>query len=447
MVPFSTRKKSSGVIRLTNFDFLNDNPDFRSFSKDCIDAEKAFNISYDSCVKLVRTAVDAAIKWLYAAENKIAPDNLFDMIEQANLDMTLANKLHYCRKLGNAAIHNEQEFSKSDAIQCLENLFNLVQWLDAHHNKNFSPRTFQICADSSLQTELCGIKLNTPIFAASGTFGFGEEFENFVDLNRLGGVMVKCITLKPRRGNDGVRITETPSGMLNCIGLENPGVETFLSKTLPRIKDKMNVVVNISGSSVDDYATLARLLDVDGVAAIELNISCPNVKDGGIIFGTDERAASAVTQAAKNVTSKPVIVKLSPNVTDITKIARAVESAGADCLSLINTLMGMEINIHTWRPTLGNITGGLSGGAIKPVALRMVWQTAQVVKIPIIGMGGIRNANDAIEFFLAGASAVAIGTANFAEPTITMKIADDLEKYLRTHQLNHISELIGKLKA
>lgn len=298
-----------------------------------------------------------------------------------------------------------------------------------------------------LQTELCGIKLNTPIFTASGTFGFGEEFENFVDLKRLGGVMVKCITLKPRRGNDGIRITETPSGMLNAIGLENPGVETFLTKILPRIKDKMNVIVNISGSSVDDYAKLAELLDVDGVAAIELNISCPNVKDGGIIFGTDEKAASQVTNAAKSSTNKPVIVKLSPNVTNITKIAKAVEAAGADCLSLINTLMGMEINIHTWRPTIGNITGGLSGGAIKPVALRMVWEVARAVNVPIIGMGGIRSASDAVEFFLAGASAVAIGTANFAEPSITMKIADDLESYLQSRGLKNIRELVGKVKA
>jgi len=297
-----------------------------------------------------------------------------------------------------------------------------------------------------LRTELCGIELPTPIFAASGTFGFGEEFENFVDLKRLGGVMVKCTTLRPRRGNDGVRITETPSGMLNAIGLENPGVEKFLSEILPRIKDKMTVVVNISGSSVEDYAELAKILDVDGVAAVELNISCPNVKDGGIIFGTDETQAAAVTSAAKNSTSKPIIVKLSPNVTDITKIARAVESAGADCLSLINTLMGMEIDVNTWRPTLGNVTGGLSGGAIKPVAVRMVWQTAQAVKIPIIGMGGIRSAADAAEFFLAGASAVAIGTANFSEPSITMKIADDLEKYLRGHGLKNISELVGKIK-
>ncbi|MBQ4495069.1 MAG: dihydroorotate dehydrogenase [Selenomonadaceae bacterium] len=298
-----------------------------------------------------------------------------------------------------------------------------------------------------LQTELCGMKLSTPIFAASGTFGFGEEFESFVDLKRLGGVMVKCITPKPRRGNDGVRITETPSGMLNAIGLENPGVEKFLSNILPRIKDKMNVIVNVSGSSVEDYGTLAELLDVDGVAALELNISCPNVKDGGIIFGTDARQAAAVTSVAKKSTSKPVIVKLSPNVTDITEIARACEAAGADCLSLINTLMGMEINIQTWRPTLGNVTGGLSGGAIKPVALRMVWQVADAVKVPIIGMGGIRSASDAAEFFLAGASAVAIGTANFAEPSITMKIADDLERYLRGHGLKNIRDLVGKVKA
>ena len=298
-----------------------------------------------------------------------------------------------------------------------------------------------------LQTELCGMKLPTPIFAASGTFGFGEEFESFVDLKRLGGVIVKCITPKPRRGNDGVRITETPSGMLNAIGLENPGVEKFLSNILPRIKDKMNVIVNISGSSVEDYGRLAELLDVEGVAAIELNISCPNVKDGGIIFGTDARQAAKVTSAAKKSTSKPVIVKLSPNVTDITEIAKACEAAGADCLSLINTLMGMEINIQTWRPTLGNVTGGLSGGAIKPVALRMVWQVANAVKVPIIGMGGIRSAGDAAEFFLAGASAVAIGTANFSEPSITMKIADDLERYLQGHRLKNIRELVGRVKA
>ena len=430
---------------MNNFSFLNDKPEYRNFSKDCIDAEKAFRNSYDSCVKLVRTAVDAAIKWVYAAENKSASDNLFELISNAGLDKNLADKLHYCRTAGNAAIHNQKEFSADEAQACLKNLFDFVQWIDGRYGKNFMPRTFNT-AENLLQTELCGIKLNTPIFAASGTFGFGEEFENFVDLKRLGGVMVKCLTLKPRRGNDGVRITETPSGMLNCIGLENPGVEKFLSSILPRIKDKMTVIVNVSGSSVDDYGRLAKLLDVDGVAAIELNISCPNVKDGGIIFGTDERQAAAVTQAAKNSTHKPVIVKLSPNVTDITKIARACENSGADCLSLINTLMGMEINIHTWRPTLGNITGGLSGGAVKPVALRMVWQVANAVKIPIIGMGGIRSASDAAEFFLAGASAIAVGTANFSEPSITMQIADGLEKYLRSCGLKNIRELVGKIK-
>lgn len=437
---------------MNNFSFLNDKPEYCNFSKDCIDAEKAFKSSYDSCVKLVRTALDAAIKWVYSTDKNFSPanDNLYDLISNKTFERAigkdLADKLHNCRKAGNAAIHNEKEFSADEARQCLKNLFDFVQWLDNRYGKNFKPRTFND-DKNILQTEICGIKLNTPIFAASGTFGFGEEFENFVDLKRLGGVMVKCITPKPRRGNDGVRITETPSGMLNCIGLENPGVENFLSKILPRIKDKMNVVVNVSGSSVEDYAKLAELLDADGVAAIELNISCPNVKDGGIIFGTDERQAAKVTSAAKKSTRKPVIVKLSPNVTDITKIARACESAGADCLSLINTLMGMEINIQTWRPTLGNITGGLSGGAIKPVALRMVWQVANAVKVPIIGMGGIRSASDAIEFFLAGASAVAIGTANFAEPSITMKIADDLEKYIKSCGLSNIREIIGKVKS
>ena len=439
---------------MNNFSFLNDKPEYRNFSKDCIDAEAAFKNSYDSCVKLVRTALDAAIKWVYVKDKKFssASDNLYDLISNQTFERevgkNLADKLHYCGKAGNAAIHNEKEFSADEAQQCLKNLFDFVQWLDNRYGKNFTPRTFKnsSCAENILQTELCGINLPTPIFAASGTFGFGEEFENFVDLKKLGGVMVKCITLKPRRGNDGVRITETPSGMLNAIGLENPGVEKFLAEILPRIKNKMNIIVNVSGSSVEDYGKLAKLLDVDGVAAIELNISCPNVKDGGIIFGTDERQAASVTSAAKKSTSKPVIVKLSPNVTDITKIARACENSGADCLSLINTLMGMEINIHTWRPTLGNITGGLSGGAIKPVALRMVWQVANAVKIPIIGMGGLRSASDAAEFFLAGASAVAIGTANFAEPSITMKIADDLEKYLRSCGLKNIRDLIGKIK-
>lgn len=298
-----------------------------------------------------------------------------------------------------------------------------------------------------LKTELAGIPMNTPVLTASGTFGFGEEFADFVDLSLLGGVMVKGTTLKPRRGNDGVRITETPSGMLNCIGLENPGVEVFLRETLPRIsRHHMNVIVNISGSTVEEYGVLAEMLDVPGVAAIELNVSCPNVKEGGIVFGTDPKAASDVVRAAKKWTKKPVILKLSPNVTDIVLMAKAVEEAGADAISLINTLMGMEINIHTWKPTLGNITGGLSGPCIKPVALRMVWQVARQVKIPVIGMGGIASWQDAVEFFLAGASAVAVGTANFVHPGVTMDIIRGLEQYLQEKDLANIRELVGKVE-
>lgn len=301
--------------------------------------------------------------------------------------------------------------------------------------------------DDRLHVNLAGIAMNTPVMTASGTFGFGEEFADFVDLNRLGGVMVKGTTLKPRRGNDGVRITETPMGMMNCIGLENPGVEVLLTKTLPRLKQYgMNVIVNISGGTVDEYGELAAMLDVPEVAAIELNVSCPNVKEGGIVFGTDPKAAAAVVRAAKAKTNKPVILKLSPNVTDIVTMAKAVEAAGADVISLINTLLGMEININTRKPTLGNITGGLSGPCIKPVALRMVWQVANAVKVPIIGMGGIASANDAIEFILAGASAVAVGTANFTDPAITMKICDGINDYLKANGIDNVSDLVGKLE-
>ena len=301
--------------------------------------------------------------------------------------------------------------------------------------------------DDRLHVNLAGIAMNTPVMTASGTFGFGEEFADFVDLNRLGGVMVKGTTLKPRRGNDGVRITETPMGMMNCIGLENPGVEVLLTKTLPRLKQYgMNVIVNISGGTVDEYGELAAMLDVPEVAAIELNVSCPNVKEGGIVFGTDPKAAAAVVKAAKAKTDKPVILKLSPNVTDIVTMAKAVEAAGADVISLINTLLGMEININTRKPTLGNITGGLSGPCIKPVALRMVWQVANAVKVPIIGMGGIASANDASEFILAGASAVAVGTANFTDPAITMKICDGINDYLKANGIDNVSDLVGKLE-
>lgn len=300
-------------------------------------------------------------------------------------------------------------------------------------------------SDGRLRTELLGIEMETPVLTASGTFGFGEEFADFVDLARLGGVMVKGTTLAPRRGNEGVRVTETPMGMLNCIGLENPGVEVFLKEILPRIEPYgMHVIVNISGSSAEAYGTLAKMLDVPGVAAIELNVSCPNVKDGGILFGTDPEAASSVVRAAKANTKKPVILKLSPNVTDIVQMAKAVEAAGADAVSLINTLLGMEIDIHRWRPVLGNVTGGLSGACVKPVAVRMVWQVAQAVRVPIIGMGGITSAKDAVEFFLAGASAVAVGTANFTDPTVTMRICDGLNDYLEQRGLSNIRELVGK---
>ena len=300
---------------------------------------------------------------------------------------------------------------------------------------------------SLLKTEIAGIKMNTPIFTASGTFGFGKEFADFLDLSKIGGVVVKGTTLKPRSGNTGVRIAETPSGMLNCIGLENPGVDVFLDDILPELqKYNMNVIVNISGSCPEEYGILAERLDVPGVAGIELNVSCPNVKDGGIIFGTNPRAAASVVTEAKTHTNKPVIIKLSPNVTDIVTMAKEAEYAGADAISLINTLLGMAIDIHTWKPVLGNITGGLSGPCIKPVALRMVWQVAKAVKVPIIGMGGIMSVEDAIEFFLAGASAVSIGTANFVEPRTVMLIADGLEEYLKMHGLSNIHELVGKLK-
>lgn len=299
-----------------------------------------------------------------------------------------------------------------------------------------------------LSTDIAGIAMETPVLTASGTFGFGEEFADFISLRRLGAVMVKGTTLKPRRGNDGVRMAETPMGMLNSIGLENPGVEFFLQTILPRLAPYgMNVIVNISGSSVDEYGELAKRLDVPGVAGIELNVSCPNVKEGGILFGTSPDAVASVVRAAKANTKKPVILKLSPNVTDIVPIAQAAEKAGADALSLINTLLGMEIDIRTRRPVLGNITGGLSGPAVKPVALRLVWQTARAVHIPVIGMGGIMTADDAIAFFLAGASAVAVGTANFVDPAITEKIIQGIEAYLIRYQVAHIQELVGKLEA
>ena len=276
-----------------------------------------------------------------------------------------------------------------------------------------------------LATEFCGLHLATPVMGASGTFGFGVEYEDFIDMADVGAILSKGITPEPRSGNAGVRIAETPAGMLNCIGLENPGVEVFLEGILPKAgKLAAPLIVNISAGTAEEYGELAEKLDVDGVAALEVNISCPNVKEGGIVFGTKPEAAASVTAEVKAHTKKPVIVKLSPNVTDITVMAKAVEAAGADAVSLINTLTGMAIDIRSRRPLLGNITGGLSGPAVKPIALRMVWQTAKAVQIPILGLGGIACWQDAIEFMLAGASAVAVGAYNFVNPRAVQEIAE-----------------------
>ncbi|MEE1361216.1 MAG: dihydroorotate dehydrogenase [Selenomonadaceae bacterium] len=301
-----------------------------------------------------------------------------------------------------------------------------------------------------LKTDFAGIKMPTPVMGASGTFGFGVEYDDFIDLKQVGAIISKGITPLPRAGNPGVRIAETPAGMLNCIGLENPGIEKFLSDVLPKVKEKApdtTFIVNFSAGSVEEFGMMAKKLDVDGVDAIEVNISCPNVKAEGLAFGTDPEVAAEVTREVKASTSKPVIVKLSSNVTDIVKIAKAVEEAGADALALINTLTGMVIDTRTWKPLLGNITGGMSGPALKPIAVRMVWQVAKAVKIPILGLGGISTAEDAVEFLLAGATAVAIGAENFVHPDAVVQVAAGIDKYLESRGLNHVSELIGKVEA
>ena len=301
-----------------------------------------------------------------------------------------------------------------------------------------------------LKTDFAGIKMPTPVMGASGTFGFGVEYDDFIDLKQVGAIISKGITPLPRAGNPGVRIAETPAGMLNCIGLENPGIEKFLSDVLPKVKEKApdtTFIVNFSAGSVEEFGMMAKKLDVDGVDAIEVNISCPNVKAEGLAFGTDPEVAAEGTREVKASTSKPVIVKLSPNVTDIVKIAKAVEEAGADALALINTLTGMVIDTRTWKPLLGNITGGMSGPALKPIAVRMVWQVAKAVKIPILGLGGISTAEDAVEFLLAGATAVAIGAENFVHPDAVVQVAAGIDKYLESRGLNHVSELIGKVEA
>lgn len=298
-----------------------------------------------------------------------------------------------------------------------------------------------------LQTEVAGIRMKNPVMAASGTFGFGVEYQEFLDLNQIGAIVVKGTTLKPRAGNCGRRIAETPAGMLNAIGLENPGVEALIDDILPTLRDyNVPVLVNISGNTVEEYGELAKRLDKTGIAGIEINISCPNVKEGGIAFGTNCDSAAAVVKSVKANTALPVITKLSPNVTDIVAMALAVEAAGSDAISLINTLLGMAVDIHSWRPVLGNVVGGLSGPAVKPVALRMVWQVCQAVKIPVIGMGGIMTAEDAIEFMLAGASAVMVGTANFVDPQTIEKVVIGLEEYVVKRDLSCIQDVVGKLK-
>ena len=298
--------------------------------------------------------------------------------------------------------------------------------------------------DGRLAVDIAGLKMQTPVTTASGTFGFGLEFTDFLDLEKVGAVCVKGTTLLPREGNKGQRAVETPSGMLNCVGLENPGSDYFLNETLPKLrKYDVSVIVNIAASSPEEYGELAHKLDVDGVDAVEINISCPNVKQGGIAFGTCPDSAAAVVEQVKKHFTKTVITKLSPNVTSITEMALAVENAGTDAISLINTLIGMKIDIERQRPVLGNITGGLSGPAVRPVAVRMCYEVAQKVHVPIIGMGGIETAEDAVEFFLCGASAIAVGTANFRNPCIAETISHGILDYMNRHGYNKFTDMIG----
>jgi dihydroorotate dehydrogenase (NAD+) catalytic subunit len=301
---------------------------------------------------------------------------------------------------------------------------------------------------SDLKTNLGGLELQNPVMTASGTFGYAREFEQLVDLNRIGAIIVKGLSLKPAKGNPPPRIVETPCGMLNAIGLENVGIEAFIKEKLPLLQRLVPpIVANIYGKLEDEYMQLAaRIDDIAGIAGVEVNISCPNVKAGGMAFGVDPQAAYSVIQAVRKQTSKPLIAKLSPNVSDITEIALAVQEAGADCLSLINTITAMVIDIDTRRPKLANITGGLSGPAIKPVAVRMVWQVAQVANIPVIGIGGIMNAEDALEFFIAGASAIQVGTANFINPRATTEIIDGIESYLERKSIPSLKEIIGSME-
>lgn len=302
---------------------------------------------------------------------------------------------------------------------------------------------------AALNVNINNLKLKNPVMTASGTFGYGLEFADFVPLDGIGGIIVKGTTLKPREGNDYPRMAETAHGMLNCVGLQNKGVDYFCEHIYPQIKDiDTNMIVNVSGSSPEDYAECAARIDkLDHIPAIELNISCPNVKDGGMAFGVTCSGASAVVKAVRQRYHKTLIVKLSPNVTDITEIAKACEAEGADSVSLINTLMGMAIDIEKRRTLLSIHTGGLSGPAVKPVALRMVWQVAKAVKIPVIGLGGIMTAEDAIEFLMAGATAIEIGTANFIDPAVTIKVRDGISNWLDKHGCQSVTEIIGALES
>jgi dihydroorotate dehydrogenase (subfamily 1) family protein len=301
---------------------------------------------------------------------------------------------------------------------------------------------------ADLSININGLEFKNPVLTASGTFGYGTEYTDFIDLNRLGGIIVKGTTLHHREGNDYPRMAETPSGMLNAVGLQNKGVDYFISDIYPPIKDfDTNMMVNVSGSTIEDYVACAeKINELDRIPAIELNISCPNVKQGGMAFGTNCVSAAEVVKAVRKVYKKTLIVKLSPNVTDITEIARAVEAEGADSVSLINTLLGMAINVDRRKPVLSTITGGLSGPCVKPVALRMVYQTHKAVSIPVIGLGGISNWEDAVEFILAGATAIQVGTYNFIDPTVSIKIIDGINAYLDKYNYNSVSEIVGALE-
>ena len=300
---------------------------------------------------------------------------------------------------------------------------------------------------ADLSVNIGNLRLSNPVMTASGTFGYGKEFEDFVDLEKIGGIIIKGTTLHRREGNPYPRMAETPMGMLNAVGLQNKGVDYFISEIYPQIKDiRTNMIVNVSGSAIEDYVQTAEKINaLDAIPAVELNISCPNVKQGGMAFGVTAKGASEVVKAVREVYKKTLIVKLSPNVTDITEIARAVEGAGADSVSLINTLLGMAIDAEKRRPVLSTITGGMSGAAVKPIALRMVWQVSKAVNIPVVGLGGIMNWKDAVEFLLAGATAVQIGTANFIDPAITVKVAEGIDDYLNRHGFTSVKDIIGGL--